>query len=1144
MKKWKRIALSISLASSLVVPTIVSASTLPPIEQWKKQATKGNTSLAYKRFEEVQNQISENTLIVKYKEKIPASVHRSLGATVKQSFPQLGYDVVTIQEGKNIKEIMSNYAKLKAVKSVTPSFTYKQLSSSDPKTDRMYLLSLLRIDEAIKLSGNHSVTVAVIDKGIDTKHPELKGRTLPAYNAINPAGALIKDVHGTHVAGIIGANANNDVGAHGINPNVKILPIDVFGEGWGASDYTIAQGILYAIEKGAKVINMSLGGYFNSPILEEAVQKAIDAGITVVAAAGNEATDMYAVPASYEGVISVGATDSKNKLAEFSNYGPSVDIVAPGVDVYSSIYDYTKGPSFAELSGTSMASPVVAGVASLLLSKYPDLKPYQIEWILEQTATDLGEKGYDLKYGNGLVNPVAALQYDIKNVPQKEKWDDETIIAKAETIDAIERYVKKGSFTKPEEIHWVKVKLQKGESVQAVLEGANMYDYKLVFRFYPEGKTASEKPIQINDGRAGEAEGKLFTAKENGTLVIGVTDANGNYSLQGKSTYTLTVQSFSELLQDGLTKDNPATIDILPFSTEQLTFVPEADERESDRDYFRFTVEEPTMMKFQTTSVPGIDSSMGVYLAEELNGAIDTSEKYQETPYPIAYANNAGIGRGETLTFEAYPGTEYILEVSSEPFSAFYTMFFDYLSRSVKRDVQTSSIPYTLTAEKITFPADEDGLPAREQMTPPEEQQEELAHQEAFMNKQSGVTIIRDDWSYFEMEQVAQIVQQARPYKIRDKASGFIQFQDDVDFYRFTVPTTAAYEFTFQIPDEMIASAILFEYDEKKGDLFPVAYYFPYDWMTGKREANLSVILEKGKQYYLSVQNDYYQPVSNAYVITSRKLMDAPKDDYESNNKPIEATVIQPNDVKKGNFALMNDVDYYYYKHRQDNDTFTIFAKPSTINPSFPMELRGTLIPILSIVEDTNGNMSIDDDEYGKAITFYPNGWDPLYNVYASFKAKKNTGYFFIVEGRMKEGLSFQSYDFGIQTLNKKDEDQSSNIKNNIPSKPLELTKQGNEYKATGYMNIDVDYGDKDYYKFITEQEGIFSFKLDVPATMDGVIHIYDAKGRLVTTFDYYGNGDVELGTYSLDKGTYYIVIEDAFARPNANPYTLSIMKK
>uniref|UniRef100_UPI002631E952 S8 family peptidase n=2 Tax=Anoxybacillus TaxID=150247 RepID=UPI002631E952 len=696
MKKWKRAALSISFASSLLVPTIAQASMEPPIAQWKKQTVESKrTSLAYKRFEEAQQQVSSDTLIVKYHENIPAAVHRSLGATLKQSFPQLRYDVVTVQKGKNLQEVMKSYAKLKAVKSVTPSFTYKRLGSADPKADRMYALTLLNIDKALKLAGNHRVTVAVIDTGMDTKHPELKGRVLPAYNAINPAGAPIKDVHGTHVAGIIGANANNGVGAHGVNPNVTILPIDVFGGSWGASDYTIAQGILYAIEKGAKVINMSLGGYFSSPILEEAVKQAIDAGITVVAAAGNEATDMYSIPASYEGVISVGATDHKNKLAEFSNYGPSVDLVAPGVDVYSPIYDYAKGSSFAELSGTSMAAPVVAGVASLLLSKYPNLKPYQVEWILERTATDLGEKGYDLTYGNGLVNPVAALQYNMKNVPQKENWNDETILAKAPIIDAKEAYVKKGALTKPEEMHWVKMNVQQGESVQAILEGAESYDYKLVFRFYPEGKTTSEKPVQVNDGRAGEMEAKLFTAKQPGVLAIGVTDANGNYSLQGKSTYTLAVQSFTELVDDGITKDNPATIEQLPFVAENLTFVSGGEE--SDRDYFRFTVAEPTTVKFQLSPVPGIDSSLHVYVAEDLYRPVDPDAKYKEIPFPIASANNNGMSRGETLTFEAYPNVQYVLETSSEPSLAFYMMSsYPMMSSSQTNEGKGSAIPYTL----------------------------------------------------------------------------------------------------------------------------------------------------------------------------------------------------------------------------------------------------------------------------------------------------------------------------------------------------------------------------------------------------------------------------------------------------------------
>ncbi|MBE2926251.1 S8 family peptidase [Anoxybacillus flavithermus] len=1143
MKKWKKTALSISLASSLIVPTFAQASTEAPIAQWKKQTTTASASLAYKKFEDAQNQVSTDTLIVKYNKKIPTAVHRSLGATLKQSFPQLGYDVVTVKKGKSLQEVMRNYAKLKAVKSVTPSFTYKRLGSLDPKADHMYLLSLLNVDKAIKLAGKHSVTVAVIDTGMDTKHPELKGHLLPAYNAMNPAGAPIKDVHGTHVAGIIGANANNGVGAHGVNPNVKILPIDVFGGGLGANDYTIAQGILYAIEKGAKVINMSLGGYSSSPILEEAVQKAIDAGITVVAAAGNDATDMYSTPAAYEGVISVGATDSKNKLAEFSNYGPSVDLVAPGADVYSPIYDHAKGSSFAELSGTSMASPVVAGVASLLLSKYPNLKPYQVEWILERTATDLGEKGYDLTYGNGLVNPVAALQYNIKNVPQQEKWNDETILAKAPVIDAKELYVKQGSFTKPEEMHWVKVNVQQGESVQALLEGAETYDYKLVFRFYPEGKTTSEKPIQVNDGRAGEMEAKLFTAKQPGVLAIGVTDANGNYNLQGKSTYTLAVQSFTELADDGLTKENPATIEQLPFSLENLTFVPE--NNESDRDYFQFTVAEPTTVKFQLSPVPGIDSSLHVYVAEDLYRPVDPDAKYEEIPFPIASGNNNGVGKGETMTFEAQPGVEYVLEASSEPMDGFYPMVPDMAMSSNKvKEATASAIPYQISAEAITLPQDEDSLPAREPMSSEEGAVEQAKKAAVNMRKPDDIITIGDDgsWSYFENKQVAQIKENALPYNIGDRAEAFIQFSYDQDFYKLTVPKTAIYQFSFATPDDMMPSAVLFEYDEKKDDLVPVNPFYPFDSMTGKKQSDWTLILEEGKTYYMSVQNDYYRPVADPYVITSKKLLDAPTDKNEKNNEPIQATVMNVNDVKKGNLVLPNDSDYYYYKHQKATELLTFYAKPSKQNASLPKALRGTLIPIVSVVEDTNGNMTIDEDEYNKAVPFYPNDRSPLYDVNGSFRAKKNVGYFFIVNPLMRDGLLLQSYNFGIQSLNKKDEDASSVMKNNVPSKPLSLNKKGNTYEAKGYMNV-VDYGDKDAYKFVVAKDGTFTFKLDVPGTMDGVISIFDAKGRVVQTYDYYGDGDAEIGTLSLKKGTYYVVVEESLARPNANPYTLSIIK-
>ena len=124
------------------------------------------------------------------------------------------------------------------------------------------------------------------------QHPELKGKLLPSYNAVNPMNQGTPDFHGTHVTGIIAGNKNNGIGGFGVNPNVSILPIDVFDRGYGAYDYAIADGILHAVEKGAKVINMSLGGPMKSPVIEEAIKKALDKNITIVAATGNDGLTM------------------------------------------------------------------------------------------------------------------------------------------------------------------------------------------------------------------------------------------------------------------------------------------------------------------------------------------------------------------------------------------------------------------------------------------------------------------------------------------------------------------------------------------------------------------------------------------------------------------------------------------------------------------------------------------------------------------------------------------------------------------------------------------------------------------------------------------------------------------------------------
>ncbi|MFC0475549.1 S8 family serine peptidase [Robertmurraya beringensis] len=494
--------------------------------------------------------VSEDTLVIKMNKLLTSAQHKAAGATLLKQFSDLKYAVVKVTNKKDLNKVIRNYQKLNEVKSVSPSVFYKPLGI-DPKASSQYQNSLLQLEKAQKLAGKNAVTVAVIDQGVDSKHPDLKGRLLSSYNTVNPMNPGSPDYHGTHVSGIIAANKGNGIGGYGVNPNAKILPIDVFDRGWGASDYAIANGILYAVEKGAKVINMSLGGSMKSPLIEEALQKAAEKNVVVIAAAGNTGDDTISYPAAYEGVISVGSVNSDKKLSYFSSYGPSVDVVAPGEDIYSTMYDYEKKSTFVKMSGTSMATPMVSGIASLLLSKNPNLTPAQIEYILEETAEDLGAIGFDVKYANGLVNPVLAMQYDVKKLPTllTKKLTVEEMIVKAAPVKLTEPVELEGQITMPYQEYLYKVDVEKGDNLQFVLDGASQFDYKLsLYLETKDGKHSEE----INAVQEGKQEGKLFQAPFSGTLVFSVKDVNGSYdkSALKSSEFTLNVSKQIELPAD------------------------------------------------------------------------------------------------------------------------------------------------------------------------------------------------------------------------------------------------------------------------------------------------------------------------------------------------------------------------------------------------------------------------------------------------------------------------------------------------------------------------------------------------------------------------------------------------------------------
>lgn len=276
------------------------------------------------------------------------------------------------------------------------------------------------------LSGGEGISVAVIDTGIDYTHPDLAPAYAGGHDFVNGDTSPLDDNgHGTHVAGTIAA-IDNSVGVIGAAPLVRIYALKVLGQSGVGSLDAVVSALNWAIDPNGdgntsdhiQVISMSLGSSTGAYSLQLAVDRAYSAGALLVAAAGNHPPGPNSIgyPAAYPSVIAVTAVNSDNVVASFSNYGPEAELAAPGVQIlsttptYSNFYlrSYGVSTNYDYLSGTSMATPHVSGVAALLMSAYPALTNYQVRALLDNSAIDLGAAGRDYYYGYGLVDASRA----------------------------------------------------------------------------------------------------------------------------------------------------------------------------------------------------------------------------------------------------------------------------------------------------------------------------------------------------------------------------------------------------------------------------------------------------------------------------------------------------------------------------------------------------------------------------------------------------------------------------------------------------------------------------------------------------------------------------------------------------------------
>lgn len=258
-------------------------------------------------------------------------------------------------------------------------------------------------------SGASNVVVAVLDSGVNAAHPDLTARLVPGYDFVWDDNDPTDDFgHGTAVAGVIAAAGNNGLGVAGVAFDARVMPVKVMNASGFAAYSTVAQGIRYAVDHGARVINLSLAGSAASATLQDAVDYAWSHNVVIVAAAGNNGSDAPLYPAACNNVVAVAATTAGDSLASYSSYGNHLALAAPGDNIWTTTRDLTTG--YAAESGTSFASPVVAGVAALMLSANPALANGQVVSLLEQTADDLGPAGFDAAFGFGRVNAARAVE--------------------------------------------------------------------------------------------------------------------------------------------------------------------------------------------------------------------------------------------------------------------------------------------------------------------------------------------------------------------------------------------------------------------------------------------------------------------------------------------------------------------------------------------------------------------------------------------------------------------------------------------------------------------------------------------------------------------------------------------------------------
>ncbi len=332
------------------------------------------------------------------------------GAAQTGAVPTLGVRVIQVPAAA-ADHLLEALRRHKDVEYAEPDYTAEAVgTANDPyftQGSEWHLAKIQAPSAWDVTTGATNIVIAVVDSGVRASHPDLAGKVLAGgYDFVaNDTDPTDENGHGTAVSGTIAPASNNLLGVAGVAWANPILPVRVLDANGSGSYSAISNGIIYAADHGARIINMSLGGTSSSRTLQDAVTYAWNKQCVLIAAAGNNGNDIALYPAACPNVVAVSATDSSDVRPTWSNYGSYVDVSAPGVDILT-LYGTDQ---YAAWSGTSFSSPVTSGVVALMASANPNLTNVQLVDLLLKNSDDIGAAGYDVYYGNGRVNASRAV---------------------------------------------------------------------------------------------------------------------------------------------------------------------------------------------------------------------------------------------------------------------------------------------------------------------------------------------------------------------------------------------------------------------------------------------------------------------------------------------------------------------------------------------------------------------------------------------------------------------------------------------------------------------------------------------------------------------------------------------------------------